>query len=327
MTGDGVNDTLALKDADVEVAMGNGAPATRAVAQLVLLDGKFSHLPDVVAQGRRVIANIERAANLFLVKNVYSLVLAALTVATSSAYPLAPIQLTLISTVTIGLPGFVLALGPNTRRYVPGFLHRVLRFAAPTGLVIGLAAYAGFWVTRLLDPSAGVDGGRTTATLVVLIVSLWTVLVLARPLTGWKLALVATMTAVVALIVAVPALATNVFLLHPTIPRILISVAIGAAACLLVEGSYRTVAHRGAGDRTSSGADARHHAAADLPHDKGAHAAGVPQVPIPRRATIPVSGSAASSADGVAQLDDAGAADDEGEQNAAHRGDEQHESQ
>jgi cation-transporting ATPase E len=253
MTGDGVNDTLALKDADVGVAMGNGAPATRAVAQLVLLDGQFSHLPDVVAQGRRVIANIERAANLFLVKNVYSLVLAVLTVATSSAYPLAPIQLTLISTVTIGVPGFVLALAPNDRRYTPGFLARVLRFAGPTGLVIGLAAYAGFGLTRLLDPSAGVDGGRTTATLVVLLVSLWTVLVLARPLTGWKMALVATLAAAIALIVAIPALATSVFLLHPTAERILIATAVGALGCLLVEIAARVVgsATRSNPDRTA----------------------------------------------------------------------------
>jgi cation-transporting ATPase E len=215
--------------------MGNGSPATRAVAQLVLLDGKFSHLPDVVAQGRRVIANIERAANLFLVKNVYSLVLAVLSVATSTAYPLAPIQLTLISTVTIGVPGFVLALGPNRRRYLPGFLPRVLRFAGPTGLVIGLAAYAGFRLTRLLDPSAGVEGGRTTATLVVLIVSLWTLLVLSRPLAGWKLALLAAMSGTAALTVAVPALATNVFLLHPSPERILLAVAIGSVGCLLVE--------------------------------------------------------------------------------------------
>ena len=241
MTGDGVNDALALKDADIGVAMGNGSPATRAVAQLVLLDGRFSHLPDVVAEGRRVIANIERAANLFLVKNIYSLVLALITGITLAAYPLAPIQLTLISTLTIGVPGFVLALGPNKRRYVPGFLRRVLRFAIPTGIVTGVAAYLGYSVTRLLDPSAGVAGGRTTATITVLIVSLWVLVVLARPLTGWKLLLVASIAGIVAVIIAVPALATDIFLLYPTPMRVGIAAALGAAGAIMVELSYRAV--------------------------------------------------------------------------------------
>jgi cation-transporting ATPase E len=244
MTGDGVNDTLALKDADVGVAMGNGAPATRAVAQLVLLDSAFSHLPEVVAQGRRVIANIERAAKLFVVKNVYSLVLAVASVATSSAYPLAPIQLTLISTMTIGVPGFFLALGPNQRRYVPGFLPRVLAFAGPTGLIVGVAAYTGFGVTRLLDPAAGVDGGRTTATLTVLITSLWIVTVLARPFTGWKMLLVASLAGVLVLVVAIPALGTTIFLLHPTPYRGLLAAGIAALACLLVEATHRVLARR-----------------------------------------------------------------------------------
>ena len=241
MTGDGVNDALALKDADIGVAMGNGSPATRAVAQLVLLDGKFSHLPDVVAEGRRVIANIERAANLFLVKNIYSLVLALITGITLAAYPLAPIQLTLISTLTIGVPGFVLALGPNKRRYVPGFLRRVLRFAIPTGIVTGIVAYLGYWLTRVLDPSAGVAGGRTTATITVLIVSLWVLVVLARPLAGWKLLLVASIAGIVAVIIAVPALATDIFLLYPTPMRVGIAAALGAAGAIMVELSYRAV--------------------------------------------------------------------------------------
>jgi cation-transporting ATPase E len=241
MTGDGVNDALALKDADIGVAMGNGSPATRAVAQLVLLDSKFSHLPDVVAEGRRVIANIERAANLFLVKNIYSLVLALITAVTVSAYPLAPIQLTLISAITIGIPGFVLALGPNRRRYVPGFLRRVMTFAIPIGVVTGVAAYAGYRAARWLDSEAGVDGGRTTATVVVVIVSLWTLLVLARPLAGWKLALVAAMAGAVALIVAINPLAHGIFLLDITAQRLLIGAVIGAIGALCVELAHRAV--------------------------------------------------------------------------------------
>jgi cation-transporting P-type ATPase E len=241
MTGDGVNDALALKDADIGVAMGNAAPATRATAQIVLLDGKFSHLPDAVAEGRRVIANIERAANLFLVKNAYSVVLALVAAVTLAAYPLAPIQLTLISTLTIGIPGFFLALGPNRRRYVPGFLGRVLRFAIPTGLVIGVAAYAAYRTARLTDSSAGVAGGRTSATLTILIISLWVVLMLARPLAGWKLALVATMAGAAALIIAIPALAHGIFLLDVTPLLLTEAVIIGAVAIVVVE-----IAHGGA---------------------------------------------------------------------------------
>lgn len=241
MTGDGVNDALALKDADIGIAMGSGSPATRAVAQIVLLDGRFAHLPDVVAEGRRVTANIERAANLFLVKNIYSAVLAVITAVTLAAYPLAPIQLTLISTVTIGVPGFVLALGPNRRRYVPGFLSRVIRFAAPVGMIIGADAYAGYAATRLLDPSAGVAGGRTTATLVVLIVSLWTLLVLARPVQGWKVTLVAGMAALVAGVVVVPAVGHGLFLLSVTAQGLLIATVLGAGGAALVEIANRVV--------------------------------------------------------------------------------------
>jgi cation-transporting ATPase E len=253
MTGDGVNDALALKDADIGVAMGNGSPATRAVAQLVLLDGRFAHLPDVVAEGRRVIANIERAANLFLVKNIYSLLLAIVTAITLAAYPFAPIQLTLISNLTIGIPGFFLALGPNRRRYVPGFLRRVLRFSVPTGVVIGTSAYVGYRLTRWLDHAGGVDAARTTATLVVLIVSLWTLLVLARPLKGWKLALVAAMAGAAAGIVAIPALGHGIFLLSPTPERLGIAVVIGAGGALLVELSYRAVERLLGGVRNNGG--------------------------------------------------------------------------
>ncbi|MFJ6671668.1 HAD-IC family P-type ATPase [Actinosynnema sp. NPDC091369] len=246
MTGDGVNDAMALKDADIGVAMGNGAAATRAVAQLVLLDSRFAHLPDVVAEGRRVIANIERAANLFLVKNVYSLVLALVVLVSGIAYPLAPIQLTMISALTIGIPGFVLALGPNRRRYVPGFLGRVLRLAVPTGVVIGLAAFGGDLAIRSLDPAGGRVAGQTVATVVVLVASLWALSLLARPLTGWKAALLVGLATAAAVILAVPLLATGVFLLEVTAHRVLMGLAVGAVAAALVELIGRFVpAHRG----------------------------------------------------------------------------------
>ena len=234
MTGDGVNDALALKDADIGVAMGNGSPATRAVAQLVLLDGRFSHLPEAVAEGRRVIANIERAANLFLVKNVYSLVLALITVVTVVAFPLAPIQLTLISAVSVGVPGFFLALGPNRRRYVPGFVRRVLRFSLPTGMVIGVAAYAGYAGARWLAPASGVEGARTTAMLVVLLVALWTLGILARPLVAWKVALVAAMAGIAATAVVIRPLGQSVFLLEVTTVGLFVAAATGGAGVLLV---------------------------------------------------------------------------------------------
>jgi len=235
MTGDGVNDAMALKDADIGVAMGNGAAATRAVAQLVLLDGRFAHLPDVVAEGRRVIANIERAANLFLVKNVYSLLIALVAIATAAAYPLAPIQLTLISALTIGIPGFVLALAPNHRRYVPGFLRRVLRLAIPVGVLIGAAAYAGDRTIRWLEPSGGLPAGQTVATVTVLVASLWALTLFARPFNRWKLALVGGLAAVAAIILAVPALGAKIFLLEVTGTRLLVAVLLGLAAGVLIE--------------------------------------------------------------------------------------------
>ncbi len=241
MTGDGVNDALALKDADIGVAMGNGTAATRAVAQIILLDSRFAHLPDVVAEGRRVMANIERAGSLFLVKSSYAMVLAVIVAFTGTAYPLAPIQLTLISTVTIGIPAFALALGPNSRRYVPGFLHRVLRFAVPVGMVTGASAYVGYEATRVLEASADVAEARTTATLIVLIVSLWTLLVLARPLNGWKLALVASMAGIVALVLAVPALGHDVFLLEISRVRLTIAAVIGAGGAVFVEVTHRAI--------------------------------------------------------------------------------------
>lgn len=146
MTGDGVNDVLALKDADCGIAMASGAEAACHAAQLVLLESNFACLPEVVAEGRRVINNIQRSASLFLVKNIFSFCLSLLTLVVDMPYPLVPIQLSLISSLTIGLPSFVLALEPNRSRVQGKFMTNVLRGAFPGGLtdlaiVLGLQAF------------------------------------------------------------------------------------------------------------------------------------------------------------------------------------------
>ena len=131
MTGDGVNDVLALKEADCSVAMASGSDAARNVSQLVLLDSSFASMPRVVAEGRRSINNIQRSASLFLVKTIYSFVLSLLFVVLPFSYPFMPIQLTLISTLTIGIPSFVLALEPNKERIKGQFLKNVISKALP----------------------------------------------------------------------------------------------------------------------------------------------------------------------------------------------------
>jgi cation-transporting ATPase E len=202
MTGDGVNDALALKDADLGIAMGSGAAATRAVAQLVLLDGRFATMPGVVAEGRRVIANIERSANLFVTKTVYAILLAIAVVATGWRYPFLPRHLTIVSTFTIGIPGFFLALAPNKRRYIPGFLRRVLRFCVPAGIVAGAASLVTYAMARF-EENLSFRESRTTTTLVLVAVGLWVLVILARPFTLWKGILVGSMIGAVALVLVI----------------------------------------------------------------------------------------------------------------------------
>lgn len=136
MTGDGVNDVLALKTADCSIAMANGSDATKNVSQLILLDSNFASMPKVVAEGRRTINNIERSASLFLVKTIYSSVLAVLFLFLSQGYPFQPVHLSLISVVTIGIPSFLLALEPNKERIHGNFLKNIISKAIPTALTI-----------------------------------------------------------------------------------------------------------------------------------------------------------------------------------------------
>src|SRR2546430_17625721 len=202
MTGDGVNDALALKLADIGVAMGSGAPATRAVAQLVLLDGKFSTMPGVVAEGRRVTANIERVANLFVTKTVWATLLAVAVGLAFWPYPFLPRHLTIIDTLTIGVPAFFLALAPNLRRYVPGFVNRVFRFTIPAGTVAAVATFAAFALARFDD--LPLTQQRTAAPLVMLMMSLTVLVILAQPLTWRRIVLVGLMIAGFVLLYPIP---------------------------------------------------------------------------------------------------------------------------
>ncbi|GGY73764.1 magnesium-transporting ATPase [Streptomyces olivaceoviridis] len=207
MTGDGVNDVLALKDADIGVAMGSGSEATRAVAQIVLLDNSFATLPSVVAEGRRVIGNITRVATLFLVKTVYSVLLAVLVVCWQVEYPFLPRHLTLLSTLTIGVPAFFLALAPNKERARPHFVRRVMRYAVPGGVLAGVATFATYLLARHHYTGPGALGAETSAaTLTLFLISMWVLAIIARPYTWWRVALVAAMAVAFLFVLAIPAL-------------------------------------------------------------------------------------------------------------------------
>lgn len=193
MTGDGVNDALALKDADLGIAMGNAAPATKAVSRLVLLNSQFDALPSVVAEGRRVIANMERVASLFLTKTTWAALLAAVVAITGFVYPFLPRQLTIVSSLTIGIPAFVLALAPTNQRYRAGFLARVLRLSVPAGVIV----VVGVLCARLALILMGSNRNQISSvcTLVLVAGGLWLLSLTARPWVWWRAALVVLMSA------------------------------------------------------------------------------------------------------------------------------------
>jgi len=227
MTGDGVNDVLALKDADIGVAMGSGSSATRAVAQIVLLDNKFATLPYVVGEGRRVIGNIERVSNLFLTKTVYSVLLAVLVgLAGLSArffgtepvlYPFQPIHVTIAAWFTIGIPAFILSLAPNNERAHHGFVRRVMTAALPSGLVVGAATFASYLLAYHGKYADAVEQNQaSTAALITLLVSaVWVLAVVARPYQWWRVALVAASALAYVVIFSIP-WAQQQFMLDPS---------------------------------------------------------------------------------------------------------------
>ena len=252
MTGDGVNDALALKEADLGIAMGNAAPATKSIAQVVLVDSKFSHLPDVVARGRQVMANMERVASLFLVKTVYSALISLGVVLTQIPFPYLPRHITYLGALTIGAPAFILALAPNTRRYIPGFLKRVVLFALPGGIAVALSILLSTWLLPGImhwDMANAADLTQLRA-LNAIILFVLGILVLARvaqPLTGWRGLMVLGFTVIGAAGVAIPFVRHFFALIVPrgsTLMATLVVLAVSIAIFLLCVGTARVLAMR-----------------------------------------------------------------------------------
>lgn len=211
MTGDGVNDVLALKEADLGLAMGSGVTATRSVARIILLDGKFSTLPNIVAEGRRLMANLELVANLFLFKTISVLVIDLVTAISARPFPFLPRHLTLIGELSIGIPAFFLALEPNLGRYRPGFVKRILQFVIPSGSLAGSFTLAAFYL--VLSQGVPLKQARTAAALTLLLSGMGVLLILVRPLSKYRVVLTAGLIALTTLIFAVP-LARTFFALN-----------------------------------------------------------------------------------------------------------------
>jgi cation-transporting ATPase E len=224
MTGDGVNDVLALKDADLGIAMGSGSAASRAVAELVLMDGRFATLPAVMAEGRRVIANIERVAKVFVTKTVYATVLALAVGMAGLAFPFLPRHLTLISSLTIGIPGFFLALEPSTQRSRPGFVRRTLTFAVPAGLIAAGGTLTAYQVADVANVPQ--DQARTTATLALAGLGLVVLALAARPLSRPRRLLVLAMAGAFVVVLLVPFLRVFFALDLPPLPVTLTALAL-----------------------------------------------------------------------------------------------------
>jgi cation-transporting ATPase E len=240
MTGDGINDTLALKHADLGIAMGSGSAAARAVADIVLLDGAFSRLPAIVAEGRQVIANVERLAKLFLSKTVYAILLAVFFGVLLWPFPFLPRQLSVVDGITIGLPALILALLPNGRIYRPGFLGRAVRFCVPSGVVVALTV-AG--VVAYARGAGGMPAAEVqmAAVITLTLSALWVLVVLARPFTRATVVIVVGAYAGLPIVLSIPPARAFLELEVPTPEMLLVAVGASVAASIVLEVVHRAI--------------------------------------------------------------------------------------
>ena len=243
MTGDGVNDTLALKDADLGIAMGSGTPAAKSVSDLVLLDNRFATLPSVVAEGRRVIANIERVARLFLTKTAWAALLAVLTGILQTRYPLRPRHLTVVDALTIGIPGFVLSFQASREPVRRGFIRRVLRFSIPAGLVTGMATMTVYELGNgWLDLT--IEHAQSGAALTLVALGLWVLYELARPLDRIRLVLIVVLVAMAVGAFTIPFVADFFLLEIPPADYAMWIAGIVVAACVFISVALHAVGVR-----------------------------------------------------------------------------------
>jgi cation-transporting ATPase E len=240
MTGDGVNDALALKEADLGIAMGTAASATKAVSLLVLLGNQFAALPGVVGEGRKVIANVERVSRLFLTKTVWAMSLAVVFGILLWSFPFLPRQLSATDGYTIGIPAFFLALLANQARYKPGFLRRSLWFCIPSGVVVASGIVALNLVLRTESPlriGSGVplEAAQTATALLMSVAGIWVLATLTRPLTGWRVVILAAMVVTGAAVFVITPIAQFFGFVPLTADVLTTTFAISAAVCLLLE--------------------------------------------------------------------------------------------